>query len=147
MATKTAASTGFILHAKDFLSAAEFVLNRTERISLSAYFLFGLSIELSLKAYLLDRGITLKELKSPSKFGHDLTKLLDEAERRGLKDIVILNQQEVGVIRLLGYDYMTEKRFAYPLNGHEYLLPLIEVTEVVARKLAFRLEAFCTAPD
>jgi HEPN domain-containing protein len=144
MTTKTTVSTAFLLHAKDFLYAAEFVLNRAVGVSLPAYFLFGLSVELSLKAYLLERGMSLKELKSPNKFGHDLAKLLNEAQRRDLNDVVTLNQQEAGVIRLLSYDYMIEKRFTYPMNGHEYFLPLIEVTEVAARKLAFGLEAFCT---
>lgn len=137
-------SAVFLLHAKDFLFAAEFMLNRAVGISLTAYFLFGLSVELSLKAFLLCHGMSPEELKSRNKFGHDLAKLLDEAQRRDLKNVVTLDQQEVGVIKLLSYDYMMEKRFTYPVNGHEYLLPLVGVTEVVARKLAFGLGAFCT---
>ena len=43
---------GFLLHAREFLAAAELVLNRATHVSLPAYFLFGRSVELSLKAYL-----------------------------------------------------------------------------------------------
>jgi hypothetical protein len=47
------------------------------------YFLLGQSIELSLKAFLLGRGVPLKELRS-RKYGHNLETLLDEARRRKL---------------------------------------------------------------
>lgn len=136
-------SAGFLLHAKDFLAAAELVLNRAEGISLPAYYLFGLSVELSLKAFLLGCGITPSALKS-KKFGHNLVALLDEAQKCDLKDKVALDQQEVGVIKLLSYDYLMEKRLAYRVTGGKYYLPLIEETEGVARKLVFGLEAFCT---
>ena len=139
-------SSGFLLHAKDFLVAAEFILNRTSGISLPAYYLFGLSVELSLKAFLLSCGTTPNELKSP-KFGHNLAALLDEAQRCGLKDKVVLDQQEFGVVKLLSYDYLLGRRLAYRVTGGKYHLPLIEVTEAVARKLVFGLETICTSSE
>lgn len=140
-------SAGFLLHANEFLAAAELVLNRTTGISLPAYFLFGRSIELSLKAYLLGCGMPISELasrkKSRKKFGHDLASLLEEAQRRSLNNIVQLNQHEIEAINLLNFDYK-EKRLEYRVTGGRYCLPLIEVTEEVARKLVFNLKTFCT---
>jgi len=46
------------------------------------------------------------------------------------------------VLELLSYDYM-EKRFEYRVTGGTYCLPLIDVTEQVARKLVSGLEKFC----
>jgi hypothetical protein len=47
------------------------------------YFLFCHAIELVLMAYLVQRGITLAELKGD--FGHDLTLLFDKATDLGLR--------------------------------------------------------------
>jgi HEPN domain-containing protein len=124
------------------LLATELVLNRAKGVSLPAYFLFGRSVELSLKAYLLACGMPMKELKS-REFGHNLSALLREANTRGLPDYVPLESIETGVIELLSYDYM-EKRLEYRVTGGTYYLPLIDVTEHVARKLVSGLEAFCT---
>lgn len=138
-------SAGLLLDANDFLAAAELVLNRATGISLTAYFLFGRSIELSLKAFLLACGMPISELASTKKrnYGHNLRALLEEAQRRNLENVIHLNQQEIGVINLLSFDYK-EKRLEYRVTGGRYHLPLIEVTEEVARKLVFSLKTFCT---
>ncbi len=134
--------SGFLCHAKEFLAAAELVLNKTKHVSLPSYFLFGRSIELSLKAFLLTCGMTKGELKR-KKFGHDLEALLDEAIKRGLENEVLIDEVEKGVLELLNYDYLN-KRFEYRVTGGTYRLPLIDVTERIARKLAYGLDEFCT---
>ncbi|MEK6553511.1 MAG: hypothetical protein AABZ54_08705, partial [Bacteroidota bacterium] len=54
------------------------------------YYLIGHSIELSLKSFLLRRGLKKEELKN--KYGHDLSALLSESRRRKLGNIVKLTQ-------------------------------------------------------
>lgn len=83
-----------------------------------------------------------RELKS-RKFGHNLSSLLDAALERGIGQQLKLDSIEIGVIKLLNYDYM-EKRFEYRDTGGVYYLPVIDVTERVTRKLALGLELFCS---
>ena len=134
---------GFLKHAQEFFCAADLVLNKAEDISLPVYFLLGRSIELSLKAFLLDRGISITELRSPKKFGHSLRALIKAAREKGLDQHIALEAIEDGVIQLLSYDY-AEKRLEYRRTGGTYSLPLLDATWRVARKLAFDLEATLT---
>ena len=121
------------------------MLNKALDVSLPAYFLLGRSVELSLKAYLLACGMTVKELAS-RKFGHNLVSLLAEAHRRGLSKQVEIKSIEAGVLELLSFDY-AEKRLEYRVTGGVYYLPQIDITEEIARKLVSGLEVFCsTAP-
>ena len=138
-------STGLLLHSRDFLLAAELVLNRATGVSLPAYFLLGRSVELSLKAFLLKSGMTPKQLKVPP-FGHNLTSLLSKANKNGLYTYVKFDSIEVGTIELLSFDYMN-KRLEYRITGGTYYLPRIEVTEEVTRRLVSGLEQFCNAKE
>jgi HEPN domain-containing protein len=129
----SATPAGFILDAVTFLAAAEFTLNRATGPSLPAYFLFARSIELCLKAFLLESGVTAKAL-SKRPFGHDLSALHREAVARNLGSRITLSSIEVGVIELLSAEYI-ETKLGYRVTGETYYLPLIEITEQVARKL------------
>lgn len=131
--------SGFLKHAQEFLAAADLVLNRARSVSLPAYFLLGRSIELSLKAFLLHRGVPLTELRK-KQFGHNLRALLDASRQHGIEQHVPLVSIEAGVIQLLSFDY-DGKRLEYRVTGGTYHLPLIDVTSEVARKLAFELES------
>ncbi len=130
---------GFLKHSQEFFSAADLVLSKAEGISLPAYFLLGRSIELSLKAFLLHCGKTIKELKQQSKFGHSLEALLELAIESGIEKHLRISPVENGIIRLLSYDY-ADKRFEYRVTGGTYHLPLIDETWHICRKLAFELE-------
>lgn len=141
MSQPQATPAGFICHAREFLAAAELMLIKTEYVSLPSYFLFGRSIELSLKAFLLACGLTERELKF-HKFGHDLEALFDEAINRGLENEVLIEEVEKGVLQLLNYDYL-EKRFEYRVTGGTYYLPPIDITEQITQKLAYGLNEFC----
>ena len=141
MAKQNATPSGFLTHAREFLAAGVLVLNRANEISLPAYFLLGRSVELSLKAFLLGCGMKATELKK--NFGHNLSSLLETARERGLEQELKLESIEIAVIDMLSYDYM-EKRFEYRDTGGTYHLPLIDVTEQVARRLVLGLEAFCS---
>jgi HEPN domain-containing protein len=135
---------GFLKHAQEFYSAAELVLNDSQDISLPAYFLLGRSLELSLKAFLLDQGVSITELRSPKKFGHDLRALLREAFLKGIDRYIKLEPIEKGVIELLSYDY-GQKRLEYRRTGGAYSLPRIDVAQRIARKLAYELQSSLTA--
>jgi hypothetical protein len=132
---------GFLLHAQEFFYTAQLALNQRDDVSLPSYFLLGRSIELSLKAFLLSRGVTPKELKS-RRFGHNLEVLFDEAIARNIEQELSISDVERGMLRLLNWDYL-EKRFEYRVTGGTYALPLIDVTTQIARKLAYGLSNSC----
>ena len=128
---------GFLKHAQEFFDAADLVLDKTNNVSLPAYFLLGRSIELSLKAYLMHQGVQLSKLRS-KKYGHNLKSLLEESQKKDLDKYIHLEQVEIGVIGLLSFDY-SQKRLEYRVSGGTYYLPLLNVTFDVARKLAYEL--------
>ena len=68
--------------------------------------LFGVSIELALKAFLLNRGRTEQELR---KIGHDLRRLLEECESLGLTETGSCYFR----FAVLGANYQ-DRQFAYP---------------------------------
>jgi hypothetical protein len=135
MGIKGETCIGFLESSQEFLLSAELVLNKTHGVFLPAYFLLGRSIELSLKAFLLHRGLPIKELRK-KKFGHNLVTLLNESLNNGIEKEIAINNVEKGVIELLSYDY-ADKRFEYRITGGQYCLPLIDVTCEIAKKLAF----------
>ena len=141
MKTPRATPAGFMLDAVEFLKAAELLLNRAEGISLPIYFLFGRSIELSLKAFLLHCGVSAKHLAAGS-LGHNLLALAKEAQERGLPSHVSLNSPELGMIELLTQEYQGTK-LGYRVTGATYYLPPIDHTENIARKLASGLQEVC----
>ena len=73
-------SAGFLLDSREFLIAAELVLNKSNHVSLPVYFLLARSIELSLKAFLLEAGMTPKTL-GYKPFGHNLVTLYEETKK------------------------------------------------------------------
>lgn len=111
-----------------------------DRVSLPAYYLWGHSLELSLKAFLLGRGVPIETLKSRN-FGHDLKALLKEARKHRLGTEVPLDQKEIGVISLLSHDYAA-KRFEYRETG-TYHLPYDFLTRRVAEKFVQLLKPYC----
>jgi len=68
---------GFFAYAKEF-----FTIAKKTRLSPVKCYLLGHALELYLKAYLLKQGVPLKKLKR-SPFGHNIAKLLAEAQKRG----------------------------------------------------------------
>jgi len=86
-------------------------------ISAPRYYLMGHAIELSLKAFLLAKGVSLEELRSMKLFGHDLEKCLERADSLGFKDNVQLNEGERGWISLLNKTYK-KKEHEYITTGY-----------------------------
>jgi hypothetical protein len=115
----------FWRRSKEFLDAANLVAEAAgEQVSLPAYYLWGHSIELSLKVFLISHCVSLGELKSRN-LGHNLTALWQKAVSLGLEQEIHLYPREIGTILLLSRDY-TEKKFEYA-ESKEYDLPFIHL--------------------
>ncbi|WP_189383380.1 HEPN domain-containing protein [Marinobacter nauticus] len=132
---------GFLKHAQEFCEAAELVCKDDSTVSLPGYFLLGRSVELSLKAFLLKCGFTVKTLRSRP-YGHDLRQLLQAAQENGLANYVDIGKLEGASIHLLSHDYVT-KRLEYRQTGQEYALPFLAITIRITRELAYGLSEFC----
>jgi len=111
-----------------------------DRAFMPYYFLIGQSIELSLKAFLLGRGVPLSELRS-RKYGHNLHALAGEARRHRLGSDVKLKNAHFAVIQLLSIEYL-DKRFQYIQTGIMHL-PEIQFAQEAADKLSSGLEDYC----
>src|SRR5258708_3544693 len=87
---------GLVFTAKELLEAARAVVAQEDPSTEKRWHRVGNSlachsIELSLKAFLALKGERLSGTKG---FGHDLSNLLDEAEKRKLGDLVVLTKEE-----------------------------------------------------
>ena len=136
------APEGFLKHAQEFCEAAELVCKNDSTVSLPGYFLLGRSVELSLKAFLLKCGFTLKTLRS-RQYGHDLRELLRAAQENGLANYVDMGKLEGASIYLLSHEYVT-KRLEYRQTDQAYALPFLAVTLKITRELAYGLSEFCS---
>lgn len=121
--------------------AADDVLGKKPRYEIVAptpvMFLVAHSIELILKAYLLNVGLTLGDLR---KLSHGLEGCWNEAVERGIQKSVSLSETDISVLRLISRLHAsTELRYIvtgykeYPVFG-----PLQELTEKL-------LKAVCPA--
>ena len=137
-----------LLLSMEFLEASKLVLPPPEneleelkqKISFPAYFLVGHSIELSLKAFLLGRGLSNDTLRS-RKYGHNLTALMKEARRRKLGAFVKLKKNELVAIETLN-DCYSNKEFEYTVVGYRHL-PHYSKIFAVARQLCIGVKPFC----
>ena len=131
---------GMWRYGNDFRKAALAVLTQhNDPAFVPYYFLLGQSIELSLKAFLMGRGVPLKVLRS-RKYGHDLKALLDEARRRKLGFEVNLAPAHCGVIHLLGIEYLG-RRFQYIRTG-TMILPHSGLSQEAADLLSAGLKEY-----
>jgi hypothetical protein len=136
----------FLKYSRDFLIAAEIVHNKSNEtpLPLLTYFLYGRSIELSLKAYLLTCGYTIDVLKKKV-FGHNLKALFNEAINKNICEIIEIDRLEEGVLEALNFSYK-DKQYEYHPDrpnsetGCYYHVPYIEVVEQLARKLVAGLD-------
>ena len=94
-------------------------------------FLVGQAIELSLKAFLLNRGVTLRELRK--NHGHELCSSLRKAKELGLLSLVRITDEEQSVIELLD-DLYASKQLQYIVTGVK-TFPVFGPLERVALKL------------
>lgn len=133
MNTPCETPAGFLMDATEFFKAAELLLNQSSSLSLPVYFLFSRSIELSLKAFLLSKAMTAKQL-SIRPYGHNLVKLFEEANNHRLKEQVSFELTETGALELLSCEYLSTC-LGYRVTNRIYQLPRIDLTEKFSRKL------------
>jgi hypothetical protein len=74
--------TEFFNRAQQFRRAYRILPNSGQPPEWAKYSLFYHAMELALKPYLIQKGISEKDLKD--NFGHDMKRLVDEAVKRGL---------------------------------------------------------------
>lgn len=123
---------GFHTHGKEFFAAAEAVLAAPKHSVLPLAFLWGRTIELLLKSYLLSAGVSIQRLKS-KEFGHDLVALHKEARARGIDPLIGSDPKITGLMQLLNFEYVS-KRLEYR-EGGMYSIPEPELACLVIRRL------------
>lgn len=136
-------SRSMIMGASEFFDAAEMLWPSNTDLELTPFvihYLIGHSIELSIKSFLLSRGLKIDELCS-RKYGHDLSALLSESRRRKLGNIVKLTQREIKAIKLLNVFYKA-KLLEYTEIGF-YRFPPYKLIHGVANKLHSKIRLFC----
>ena len=131
---------GMVRYSHEFLEAA---LAVDEKIGsrpgfeivapIPALYLVGHSIELSLKAYLLHKGVPLRELRGKRHFGHSLHTCLRKSKELGLLRHVQFTEQEEGAFEILDNLYST-KQLEYIVTGAKHF-PVFGLIEVLAVKL------------
>ena len=135
---------GFHRYAGEFLRAAkDFPTNET--FSPVPYYLICRSIELALKAFLLARGVSKRELKLRS-LGHDLEKVLEKAVSMGLDEIVSISFQHNEELKKANSYYLS-KGFEYfevisAVTGYRNL-PNLTVLSEFATLLGTNLKQVC----
>jgi hypothetical protein len=134
---------GFLRWAKEYLRAAD-ACPPTEGFSPVPYFLFCRSIELALKAFLLARGETVKDLKK--KVNHNLVRVLGDADGAGLGHYAVLSAMDRAEIKKAN-KYYSKKGFEYcvvmdAVTGYREL-PSLVVLKDIAQRLAENLRSVC----
>lgn len=105
-----------------------------------AFFLYGRTLELGFKAFLLSRGETTTRLAT-RQFGHNLSALYREARRRHLGREVRLGRIEAEAIERLSESY-ARKRLEYRQAG-PLILPLMPPIASGARRLVGGVRGAC----
>jgi len=134
---------GFHTYATDFLTAAR-DLKPSDHFSPVPYYLYCRSIELSLKSFLLGKGVTKKILKK--KLGHDLVKTLKLARKSGISDLLLLSPDQENCLRKAN-EYYASKGFEYfelanAIRGYSDR-PALEELDGLAAELVSKLKKYC----
>lgn len=104
-------------YALYFFEAAELVNERAAgKLDIPKYYLVCHALELGLKAFLNYKGLSLKDLKNPEKFGHDLEALFGKARELGLRQAFKYTSGQWRAIRSM-YGYYKGKRLEYLYRG------------------------------
>lgn len=124
---------GLHTHGKEFFTAAEAVYSMPSQLPLPLAFLWGRSIELLLKSYLLSVGVTTEQLRS-KKFGHNLKALHGEAIKHGIEELIGAEDFISGLMQILNHEYAS-KRLEYRESGTRYLIPDVSIARLVIERL------------
>jgi hypothetical protein len=134
-------SAGLWRFARDYSVAGGIVANNSKgKYSDPVYFLYGRSIELALKAFLVARGVPYSELRSRT-YGHDLIALLRRARRHRLGQFAKISKKEMGALALLNAQY-SSKRFEYIVTG-TFSIPNLFGVQLFVHQLIAALKDYC----
>ena len=106
--------------AGQYLRAAE-SCEMTDGFPRVKLFLYCRSIELSLKAFLLAKGVALSKLKGKKGIGHNLERGLEEAKLLGLLDVVEVTCLYEEELRKANYYYVKKQGTEY-LDDYEVVM-------------------------
>jgi hypothetical protein len=131
---------GFWRFASEYLLAARAVRSaHGDRLAYPLLYLYGLSIELALKAFLLRRGDSLADVK---RLSHFLGRTLSRSRRRRLGREVKLSARQIAAVRILDVTY-SSNQLRYIETGVT-ISPPIELVAEAAELVVLGLECYCT---
>ncbi|WNM63695.1 hypothetical protein [Candidatus Nitrospira neomarina] len=133
---------GFWRFAANYLLAARTVevkIHGEGQLFYPTLQLYGITIELILKAFLLKRGLKLDQMRTLS---HNLEKTLILARRRKLGREVKLDPREIAAIHVLSIIY-SGNQLRYIVTGSTKVPQLVYIGRA-AKELVVGLEYFCT---
>ena len=134
---------GYWRFAKSYFDAAEAAQSSGgEKLMFPVLNMYGVAIELLLKAFLLARG------KSPStvrKYGHDLSALLGAARRRKLGVEANLTRHNLAAIRLLSRTYGSQPYELRYFSPGFMRVPTLEAAHHSTECLVVGLKGYCEA--
>lgn len=124
---KTIQSTtpiGLARYAFEYYISAKIVANSSDFKSYDpkpsvAYYLIGHSIELALKSFLLQSGVSLDKLRN--NYGHDLEQLICASCKNGIQTYFEISSSDIFSLQLLNELYC-KKEFEYTSTGFKTLL-------------------------
>jgi hypothetical protein len=133
----------YIADAGDFLEAAK-QFKTSRRFSTVPYYLLCRSIELSLKCFLLGKGVSKKDLKE--KYGHHLINLLTQARHLGIDELGVVLKPEYLDNLTKAQGYYFSKEFEYfeitkAVNAYPDL-PELDALRGLASELVKQLKQF-----
>lgn len=130
---------GYWRFAAEYFLAGNAVQSAHPRLMVPSLQLYGQSIELALKAFLLKRGVALAEVEA---LRHRLTEILSMCRRRKLGTEVKLSAHDVTLINLLNISYASH-RLRYIVTGCT-TLPEPKFMAQVCERIVAGLERYCT---
>ena len=132
MSPEIRCSNSFWRIARDYLRAARSVKSaHGERLLFPLLYLYGLSIELALKAFLLRRGAPYSEVRD---YSHGLAGLLSAARKRKLGSEVKLKRVHVAALRALHVTY-SSNQLRYMVSGRTVAPNVSHLAEVAEPSL------------
>ncbi len=138
---------GFHRYASEFATwARQAHAGMGDKFSPVPYYLYCRSLEMVVKAFLLAKGVTQKELMKKGVLGHDLCKILLRAKELDLEQVVPFKPRwEAEVEKANGY--YVDKGFEYfkvvtAVRGYPNL-PELDILNELVSTLLIRLEHVC----
>jgi len=134
----------FVKYAEDFLAASN-SHNSSARFSPVEYYLACHSIELSLKAFMLLKGVSKDKIRWDP-FGHNLDNILDKCLSLHIEELVDVSESQKSLIGELnewysrkGFEYFDVKNIVAGASD----LPNVKLAQELALHLVDRLKEPC----